>query len=185
MTLRVDQITASAGTGNIVIPAGTRFVGTDPGTFDGPPRVGGVVQMITANAMPSAHLSIASTSESAIPLTVSITPKYSSSKIRVESWSTMQYGASGSPMSLILYRDIGGAGYQVLTPITLTSSRYAYGWTYVQANWHAAVHTYLDTPNTTSTVTYKVQIRNASGTGTNYFCHQQMEYGWTVTEIYA
>jgi len=53
MTLKVDQITYSTGTGNIVIPAGNRLVGTDPGTFDGPPRVGGIVQMVTANAMPT------------------------------------------------------------------------------------------------------------------------------------
>jgi hypothetical protein len=185
MTLRVDQITASAGTGNIVIPANTRFVGTDPGTFDGPPRVGGIVQMVTANAMPISHLSVASTGEIAAPLTASITPKYATSKIRVESWSTMQYGASASPMCLLLYRDIGGAGYNVLTPLTGAASRYTYGWSYIQSNWNSAVHTYIDTPNTTSTVTYRVNYRNWSGSGTNYFTHQYMEYGWTLTEIYA
>lgn len=184
MTLRVDQITASAGTGNIVISAGNRFVGTDPGTFDGPPRVGGIVQMVTANAMPTSHLSVASTSEVAAPLTVSITPKYATSKIRVESWSSMQYGAA-NVLHLLLYRDIGGAGYQVLTPFSNSATRYQYGWTYVNSNWHAATHTYLDTPNTTSPVTYRVQYRLNSGTATNYFCHQYMEYGWTLTEIYA
>ena len=184
MTLKVDQITYSTGTGNIVIPAGNRLVGTDPGTFDGPPRVGGIVQLVTANAMPTSHLSIANTPEVSAPLTCTITPRYATSKIKIELWCTMQYGA-GSPMILLLDRDIGGAGYSRLTPFTNTSARYAYGWAYVQSNWQSAVHTYHDTPNTTSPVTYRVNYRNASGTATNYFMHQYMEYGWNLTEIYA
>ena len=185
MTLKVDQITYSTGTGNIVIPAGNRLVGTDPGTFDGPPRVGGIVQMATANAMPTSHLSVANTPEISAPLTCSITPRYTSSKIKVELWCSMQYGAAGGQLLLMLDRDIGGAGYSRLTPYTAAASRYAYGWSYVETGWHAAVHTYMDTPGTTSTVTYRVNYRNQSGTATNYFMHQYMEYGWTLTEIYA
>ena len=185
MTLKVDQITYSTGTGNIVIPAGNRFVGTDPGTFDGPPRAGGIVQVTTANAMPTSHLSVASTTEVSAPLTCSITPRYASSKIKVELWCSMQYGIAGGILLLLLYRDIGGAGYNVLTPFTGTSARYSYGWSYIETGWSSAVHTYLDTPNTTSTLTYRANYRNISGTATNYFLHQYMEYGWTLTEIYA
>lgn len=184
MTLRVDQIEPTSGN-TITIPSGNRIIGTDPGSFDGPPRVGGIVQVVSVSTYPTSHLSVANTPEISAPLTASITPKYATSKIKVEQWVTMQYGAGGGALITILYRQIAGGGYSALTPLYNSANRYYYAWMYNTSSWSPVINTYIDTPATTSTVEYRVNYRNLSGTATNYFCHTYMEYGWTLTEIYA
>jgi hypothetical protein len=182
MTLRVDQIIPTSGN-TITIPSGNRLVGTDPGTFDGPPRVGSIVQVVNQSTYPTSHLSIASTGEASAPLIGTITPKYASSKIKVEFWSTMMYGAANALVT-VLYRQIAGGGYTNLTPIANTTSRYYYGWMYNTSGWHSHVNTYIDSPATTSLVEYRCNYRNWSSTATNYLVHSYMEYGWTLYEIY-
>ena len=183
MSLKVDTISPTTGN-TITIPSGNRMVGVDAGTFDAPPKVGSIVQMTTISTYPSAHITSTSLSESTIALVGSITPRYSTSKIKVEFWSSMMYGAANA-LCLILYRRIAGGTYSNLTPLQNAAARYYYGWTYNNSSWAANVNTYYDTPATTSLVEYVVNYRNISSTATNYVVHQQMEYGYTLTEIYA
>lgn len=143
-----------------------------------------VVQCKTVSTYSTSHVSTASTSGTDLGLTITITPKFVNSKIKVEFFSTMMYGASGSPLGASLYRDIGGGGYVNLTPNNAGgATRYAYGWMYNQMAWGHQVLTYFDTPNTLQPITYKLNYYNHSGANTNYIAHYYMEYGWTATEI--
>ena len=175
--LQVDQLASRTGTGNITIPAGSRLVGTDVGSIS---TSKGIVQMQYATAMPSSHLTVTSTSDTTLGLTLSITPVFSNSIIKVEWFSTMMNGAANA-IVLQLQRKIGAGSYSTLTPITGT--RYNYGWTYNTSGWLHGNHIYFDAPATTSTLTYQLLYRNTSSTATNYLVHQYMEYGWIATEI--
>ena len=175
--LQVDQLASRTGTGNITIPSGSRLVGTDVGSIS---TTKGIVQMQYATAMPSSHLTVTSTSDTTLGLTLSITPVFSNSIIKVEFFSTMMNGAANA-IVLQLQRKIGAGSYSTLTPITGT--RYNYGWTYNTSGWLHGNHIYFDAPATTSTLTYQLLYRNTSSTATNYLVHQYMEYGWIATEI--
>lgn len=177
--LQVDQLASRTGTGNITIPSGSRLVGTDVGSIS---STKGIVQMQYATAMPSSHLTVTSTSDTTLGLTLSITPVFSNSIIKVEFFSTMTNG-SANALVLQLQRKIGAGSYTTLTPATGAASRYQYGWTYNQSAWAHANHIYFDAPATTSTLTYQLLYRNWSSTATNYLVHQYMEYGWIATEI--
>lgn len=143
-----------------------------------------VVQKKYVSAMPTSHISTATTTPADLPLTLSITPKYINSRIEVEFFSTMAYGAAASSqLGTMLFRDINGGGYTNLTPKSGGSSRYQYGWSYKDASWSDMNLKYFDTPGTLLPVTYKLQYFNQAGTGTNYLVHQYMEYGWILTEI--
>lgn len=144
-----------------------------------------VVQCKTVSTYSTSHVSTATTAGTDLGLTITITPKFINSKIKVEFFSTMMYGAGGPPLGASLYRDIGGGGYTNLTPNNAGgSARYAYGWMYNTNSWSHQVLTYFDTPASLQPVTYKLNYWNHSATaGTNYIAHLYMEYGWTVTEI--
>ena len=175
--LQVDQLASRTGTGNITIPSGSRLVGTDVGSIS---STKGIVQMQYATAMPSSHLTVTSTSDTTLGLTLSITPVFSNSIIKVEFFSTMMNGGANA-IVLQLQRKIGAGSYTTLTPISGT--RYNYGWSYNASGWIHGNHIYYDAPATTSILTYQLLYRNTSSTATNYLVHQYMEYGWIATEI--
>lgn len=143
-----------------------------------------VVQERFFTAMPTAHISTASTTPVDLPLTATFTPKYRNSKIEVIFFSTMCFGAAASSqLGATLHRDINGGGYTSLTPKSGGASRYYYGWFYKDSGWDECTLRYFDSPDTILPVTYKLQYFNHSGTGTNYMVHQHMEYGWVIREI--
>ena len=86
---------------------------------------------------------------------------------------------SANILYLILYRQINGGSYVNLTPNT----KYPYFWTYNSVSWGAYKHVYNDLPATTGVVTYTVNYRNNTASGTNYVVHPHMEYGWNLYEI--
>ena len=177
--LQVDQLAARTGTGTITIPTGSRLVGTDVGAIT---TNRGVVQMQYATAMPTSHITVTSTSNTTLGLNISITPIFANSIIKVEFFSTMLLG-NANALTLTLQRRIGAGSFSDLTPVTGTSSRYTYGWSYNSSSWMSQNNIYFDTPNTTSAVTYQLLYRNWSSSATNYLVHQYMEYGWVATEI--
>lgn len=177
--LKVNQIENRTGSGDIVIPAGNQIVGTLVSNASG-----SVAQMVyqQARASDSSHILINSTSLTDLPLTVTITPKFSNSVIKVMFYSTMFYAAA-TPVVFQLQRSIGGGAYSSIVPITGTYPGPYYGWMYSQVTWDALSCFFYDTPATTSSVTYKLQYRNWSSTATNYLVHQSMYYGWELIEI--
>ena len=177
--LKVNQIENRTGSGDIVIPEGNQIIGSLVNNASG-----SVVQMVyqQARASDSNHILVNSTSLTDLPLTVTITPKFSNSAIKVIWYSTMMYGA-GNVIVLQLQRSINDGAYTSVVPITGAYPGTYYGWTHNSLSWGSFSHFFYDTPATTDTVTYKLQYRNWSSTATNYLVHQGMYYGWELMEI--
>jgi hypothetical protein len=114
------------------------------------------------------------------PLTVNITPKFTNSKVKVEFFSSMAQGIQGVLFTR-LERSINGGAYVDLTPRN-GSYRYAYGWNYMYTDWAPFTTSFVDTPNTTLVITYRI-VYASGNTNAVYLVHQYMECGWTVTEI--
>ena len=117
---------------------------------------GSVLQVVTATNTNTANsgflLATNSTSYSAAALAATITPSSSSSKIMVFI-STAHY--RGGATSFTIYRgstNLGGSTYGMLR---LTGA---------QAYWMPVGLTHLDSPSTTSAVTYTLYARAESGT---------------------
>lgn len=133
-----------------------------------------VIQATTTTATTTTSTSFTDTN-----LTVSITPKFSTSKILIHasgilgisSASVSQYGiATLARGSTNLLAAAGGA--VVLVNVGSVD------------NYAGASLIYYDSPATTSSTTYKVQIRTNSGTGTTSFLNLANSTGViTVTEI--
>lgn len=111
--------------------------------------------VIQVQAFNSTSLAVTTTSGSFQPtgLTVSITPKSTSSKIVVVASNTY-WSASGNIVFYTLYRDstnLGGTNGLALNGATTSQ---------LEAGGHL---TYIDSPNTTSAVTYALYFRSHNG----------------------
>jgi hypothetical protein len=115
-----------------------------------------------------------STSDSFIDtsLTVNITPSSSSNKVLVMVAHGMGYTASGTESRFKLVRDTTDIDEYIVN-LGLSGS-----------GGGSAIN-YLDTPNTTSQITYKVQMRRNSGSGAFYMCANDTVSTITAMEISA
>ena len=167
------------GSGNITTSSG--FI-RSTGKFYAPNTV---VQRVYQQAQTDAnHLSIATTSQTTLALTATITPSLATSKIMVHWYSMMAYGAANAT-NYELYRSIGGGAY---SGIVVEQRAYPpgpyYGWCYHSGSWQHLNLYYFDTPNTTQAITYQLRYSLESGSSTNYVVHQSGQYyGWILTEI--
>ena len=132
-------------------------------------QVGKVLQV--QSAFKSDTDSTTSTSDVAISgLSLTLTPASTSSKVLVQ-FDVGTMGNHGSAhMFYTVYRSIGGGGYSAIGVGTGGSSyNYAAG-TYASSsnNYDAVGHCFLDSPNTTSEITYKLYMRGSSGSYTYY-----------------
>ena len=132
-------------------------------------QVGKVLQV--QSAFKSDTDSTTSTSDVAISgLSLTLTPASTSSKVLVQ-FDVGTMGNHGSAhMFYTVYRSIGGGGYSAIGVGTGGSSyNYAAG-TYASSsnNYDAVGHCFLDSPNTTSEITYKLYFRSSSGSYTYY-----------------
>jgi len=175
-TLQVNEIQARTG-GVVSVASGSQLVGNVVGTAPG-----SIIQCRRATAMPTSHISTVTTTEASVALVGSITPKFASSVIKVDFFSTMCTG-SASALVTILYRRINGGVYTALTPFTNSAARYTYGWSYDTGGWGPRQNTYFDSPGTTGLVEYLVNYRLNSGSTIAYLVHQYQEYGYVLTEI--
>tara|TARA_E500000075_G_scaffold115781_1_gene112773 strand:- start:28 stop:903 length:876 start_codon:yes stop_codon:yes gene_type:complete len=124
---------------------------------------GGVLQ--TVSVFKSDTDSTTSTSDVAISgLSVSITPSSASNKILV----MFAVGTAGNNASshffFTPYRDIGGGGYNAIglgvgATYNYASAHYATS----NNNYSAFGNNFLDSPNTTSEITYKLYFRTSAG----------------------
>ena len=132
-------------------------------------QVGKVLQV--QSAFKSDTDSTTSTSDVAISgLSLTLTPASTSSKVLVQ----FDVGTTGNNHNAhsfyTVYRSIGGGGYSAIGVGTGGSSyNYAAG-TYASSsnNYDAVGHCFLDSPNTTSEITYKLYFRSSSGSYTMY-----------------
>jgi hypothetical protein len=114
-------------------------------------------------------------------MNLTITPKFVDSKIKIlvqaNWWLTTD---AANYCMLTLYRDIGGGGYSNLADDT----------TYDALTWYApaknatlgdtAILNYIDTPNTTDEITYKLYCRKYDGTN-----HVRIKYAQTSSLMTA
>ena len=129
-------------------------------------NAGKIGQVITQSQ--TASQSISSGSYTATTTGTAITPSATSSKIYVAiSMQCQTYSSGGNSArgSLRVYRDIGGAGYSAVYP---TADIINVGGTYDSSNpelstFNRVNFLFLDSPNTTSAVNYKVYGKNSGG----------------------
>ena len=122
--------------------------------------------------------------------TVNITPSATSSKIYITYNFGGWYVANTSNIGQVkLVRGIGGSFSDIITPAHNSSSTVVQGKVSSgQQGGGASIH-YLDSPNTTSTVTYKIQIKTDNAS-MNFSCnknsaHQTNGQYLTVMEVLA
>ena len=141
-TLSVDTIQGKTTAGTVAMPAGH------------------VIQVVESTLNSSSQYSNSTTSLTDVGLSVQITPKFSSSKVFILFQGFG--GASGDNTALLLQiqRDIGGAGYSMIT---------GGGFFYEDNQYESIGLNKLDSPSTTSQITYKLQGQLSVGAnGTAY-----------------
>ena len=160
--LKLDALETVSGEGKITLKNQLKGM-----TAESMPA-GSVLQVISSAS--TAYDTTTSTSFVASSLLESITPISSSSKIVVTiSGGAMDFG-SGTQILINLYRSINGASYTDISPLARTKIG--------SATWslnHS--YSYLDSPNTASSVSYKPYYKSFDG-GTMHFNNA---YGIPIT----
>ena len=126
---------------------------------------GSVVQVVQSTA--TAGTTTTNTSYVATSLSANITPSSSSSKIYMMVCGRFQNNNNAGGADLTVFRDSTNLG--------ITSSRLANQ--YIDragANYNQAAFFYLDSPSTSSQITYEVRIRSGSSSTTVQFDQSQM-----------
>ena len=90
---------------------------------------------------------------------VSITPTRSDSAIIFMLTASMNQNASNTRVRYRVQRDIGGGGYSTLFTVSEALINYSGDNMHVQGMGN----NYIDTPSTTSVVTYKLQVASSTG----------------------
>lgn len=154
-TLAVNTIQAQTGT-TVSVPTGQKIVGTDAGSIVAP---GQVIQLV--HGLHATEKSMSNSTWADTDLQLSITPKFSTSKIYV--LYIMQF-------RILSTNSDAGIGFRLLRNGTVieeastTYDNYTYdggGQTEIRGS---DTETYLDSPATTSALTYKIQGNPYSGT---------------------
>ena len=131
-------------------------------------QVGKVLQV--QSAFKSDTDSTTSTSDVAISgLSLTLTPASASNKVLVQFDVGTMGNNHNAHMFFTVYRSIGGGSYSAIGLGTGGGS-YNYGAGSYAANtmYHTVGHCFLDSPNTTSEITYKLYFRGSSGSYTYY-----------------
>ena len=137
-TLSVDTIQGKTTAGTVAMPAGH------------------IIQVVTA--VDDGSQSTTSQTLVDTGLTLDITPKFQNSKMQIFANMYECYSAdANSSVMISLRRVVGGTDTELGDHDSATL-----GYSRSQAYDNIAVQ-HLDTPNTTSTITYKVQCKSSSG----------------------
>jgi hypothetical protein len=125
---------------------------------------GKVLQVLASNVTGTATTT--SSSYVASALWLAITPSATSSKVLVICTGGMNgfAGGSGGTGNFTLFKDVGGGGYNECTPATTRGMCTLYK--HVGDDYGPIAISYLDSPSTTSAVTYKVYMKRSAGDGT-------------------
>jgi hypothetical protein len=150
-TLNCKNIQYPAGTGTINVPAGTKLVSPTAGGIYSP---GNVIQTIQGNL--SSWQSTTATSYVTTNLSTTITPTNSNSKILIMAQLT---GAGGSAQGggFAIYRN----GSQIFVPSPVDGN--GPYMIFSGAVWQTPVLIYLDSPGSTSALTYAIYWKTYAG----------------------
>ena len=141
---------------------------------------GHIVQVVQTTT--NANITTTSTSFVASGFTLSITPTYSTSKVLIMLNGGNTFNdTSGREVWTQMYRNIGGAGYSLLpSPYNqIIDIQGIYGGGTGRASHSVCI---LDSPATTSTVTYQPYFTNNGG-GTSYFNANSPVLTFTLMEV--
>tara|TARA_B100000902_G_scaffold205081_1_gene195526 strand:+ start:979 stop:1512 length:534 start_codon:yes stop_codon:yes gene_type:complete len=158
-TLTVDNIVGATTAANVKLPAGTIL---QTQTFQGYNGDGA-----------HTNFSISSQTYGATDCAVSITPKYSSSKILVtmHGQGFYQDAVVTNAVKMALYRSVGGASFAAVPglPSGQVSRHIAYFNHSTASSLQQASFQHLDSPATTSAVIYKIYLARLQGSGYGRF----------------
>lgn len=153
----------------IVIPSGERIAGAVAGSLRAPGMILQVehknVETITSIATP------AQVAADVTDMFLAITPKYASSKILV--WMDLSYETNSHQIVLRLTRN----GSEIGTNSTVTK-QYWVGWKNGPYDGDSAstptsrLMSYMDSPNTTSTVTYQLQFIGSANNAPTFYLNR-------------
>jgi len=160
--LKVDTINEKTTGNGVVIPSG-QTLDVSAGTFV--PSASQVVQHLFA--VPTSQTEFSSgTYTDAAGFSVTITPKYSNSKILIRAWAKSEHNNGGGS---------AGNSAQDHRLVRNGSGIYASSWQcyFNQASmpndfYPPFTMSYIDTPNSTSALTYKIQGRQYAGDQRNW-----------------
>jgi hypothetical protein len=160
--IKVDQIQTGDGTGTIALQnqlSGMTHASV-PTLTGGHMPTGSVLQVVQATS--TTQNTTTSTSFVAASLNASITPIATNSKILVTvAGGAMDYG-SAAQIQIHLYRSIGGGSYSDIRDLVRTSLG--------SPTWSLShSYNYLDSPNTTSAVTYKPYYKTSDSSKSMLF----------------
>ena len=137
---------------------------------------GHVLQVVQART--NATISSTSTSDVASGLTATITPSSTSSKILVSvTGGNVWNNTNNGNIVLSIYRSIGGGGYSSVAGAASIVQNTS-GTNSAKSSWSAE---YLDSPSTTSAITY--QPYHKQNTGTGYFNESTVYVNLTLIEV--
>ena len=160
-TLHVENLKGLSSGGNankIIVPSG-QTIDASAGTLV--PSAGQVVQEVVTKITSNTSFSSASYTDAA-GFSLTITPKYASSKIIIIMWA--KTGLNNTSAN-------GGQDYRILRDSTAIESARWQNY-FNRSNYTADYYppldgTFIDSPNTTSAVTYKLQGRKYDGGASN------------------
>jgi hypothetical protein len=140
-TLTVDTIQGKTAAGTVAMPSGH------------------VIQVQSAQLAAANQFTVTSTTQADI-MSVTITPKFASSKILFQ--MAGDCGSSGSNKALLirLQRNIGGGSFSTLCGT---------GGVYLSGAYEHCAMSFMDSPNTTSACIYKLQGGLSATSSTGYF----------------
>ncbi len=186
-----------AGTNTITLPTNTGTVITTGSSGQVIPKAalptGSVLQVVTYTSNSNASgANTTGTTYYASGFIVTITPTSSTSNILLLCSSAIGNNTGASGMSAKFYRSIGGGAYASIGGNALVN-QYLNNITYVSYQMNMFGIHYLDSPATTSAVSYQLyfQGNNGGGTGTVYLNGrnndglQQNQLNLTALEIAA
>tara|TARA_B100000212_G_scaffold216260_1_gene163619 strand:+ start:106 stop:615 length:510 start_codon:yes stop_codon:yes gene_type:complete len=165
-TLSVDTIQGQTTAANVKLPAGTPLQ----------------LQNVQSHF---SYQEVSTTSYVEVTgMSVSITPKFANSKIKISCQVSWWLSTDASNyMFLTYYRDIGGGGYSNLADDTTYDAMQFYAPAKNAALNNNATLQFIDTPNTTSAVTYKLYCRKYDGTNNVRLKYAQTTSLMTAEEI--
>jgi len=151
-TLRVSTLTARTGTGTITVPSNNILVGAAAGAFTAP---GMVLQVV--NGTYGTQESYTTTSFLPSAFARSITPTLSSSRVLVTG-SINIYHTAGAYNVITVYRN---------NSLNLGNASWGFGVIYGSSGdrFGQVSFTFLDSPASSSSVTYTIYRRVTTGTG--------------------
>ncbi len=157
-TLFVNNLNTASGT-TITVPTGKRLIGTDSSSIVAPGMIVQVVQSTFNTQIYTTSTSFVTTAH-----TITITPKFSNSKILICHKGTVYNEGNNLHQYRTVYR--GGSALSGNEGFTLHSAG-----TSNTGRWSSIGFDYLDSPATTSSTTYTMGYRSSSSSSNSYYCY--------------